>query len=471
MIMLDLLLQNGTVYLDGMFQKADIGVKDGKIALIAEAGSKDLPDAGTVEDLSGQYLIPGTIDTHMHVRDPGHIERGNFYTETLAAASGGVTTIMEHPISIPPQYNVEILQNRINRADTQSVVDFCFYGAAGGEFPEEITKLADDGRIVAYKTFLHKAPEGREQEFRGLTTADDAQLYIVLKEVAKTGLIIAFHAEDNDLITYYAKKFQEEGRTHGKDHALSRPPFTEIASMKRVLAFAEETGARVEIAHISTPEGLQLMKEAKAKGMDVYAETCQHYLFLSDDALDKFGPFAKCNPPLRPQEMVDRMWQYVNDGTIDYIGSDHSPFLYEEKARGNDNIFKAVAGFPGVDLRLPLMLNAVAEGKVSLERVVELLSVNPAKCFGIYPQKGIITVGADADFAVFNFDHTMTVDKTRNYSHARDIAVPYEGWKLKCQLTRTYVRGRMLMKDGVVDESAKAYGQLVCQNRNRKSFR
>ena len=461
--MLDLLLKNAKVYQEGIFKDLLVGVKGGKIAVIADP---DEPlTADKVIDLGGQYLIPGSIDTHMHVRDPGHTERGNFYTETLAAAAGGVTTIMEHPISIPPQYNVEILENRIHRADTQSVVDFCFYGAAGGEFPDEIEKLAKDGRIVAYKTFLHKAPEGREQEFRGLTTADDAQLLEVMTRLAKTHLICAFHAEDNDLITYYAKKFQEEGRVKGRDHALSRPPFTEVASVARVITFARETGARVEIAHISTPQAMQMVKDAKREGLDIYAETCPHYLFLNEDALDKFGPFAKCNPPLRPQSMVDKLWEYVNDGTVDYIGSDHSPFLYEEKTRGIDNIFKATSGFPGVDLRLPLMLDAVADGKVSLPRVVELLCVRPAKIFNIYPQKGVIQAGADADFAVFNFDHTTTIDKNKCYSHAKSIAVPYDGRKVKCQLTYTFVRGRMLMKDGVVDESAKAYGQLVCPAR------
>ena len=463
--MLDLLLKNGNVYLDGYFTYADIGVRDGKIVFVAVPGID--AKAEQTLDLTGQYVIPGSIDTHMHVRDPGHTERGNFYTETLAAAAGGVTTIMEHPISVPPQYNVEILENRIRRAEEQCVVDFCFYGAAGGEFPEEITKLAEDGRIVAYKTFLHAAPEGREQEFRGLTMADDGELMAGMQELAKTGLICAFHAEDNDLIQYNIRKMKARGRTSGRDHALSRPVISEVQSVERVLRFAGETGARVEIAHVSTPQAMELIKQAKREGLDVYAETCPHYLFLNEDALEKFGPFAKCNPPLRKQELVDQLWEYVGDGTVDYIGSDHSPFLYEEKTKGLKDIFAAVSGFPGVDLRLPLMLNAAKEGKITLERAVELLCENPAKIFGIFPQKGTIRPGADADFAVFDFDHTMTVDKNKNYSHARDIAIPYDGWKLNCQISFTILRGRILMKDGAVDEGAKAYGKLVCPGRQR----
>lgn len=458
--MLDMVLKNGKVFLDGDFKEgAAVGVKGGKIVSITSEA--EIPDAKEVLDLGGQYLIPGTIDTHMHVRDPGHTERGNFYTETMAAAAGGVTTILEHPISVPPQYNVEILEKRIERADTQCVIDFAFYGAAGAEFADQITRLAEDGRIVAFKTFLHAAPEGREQEFKGLTMANNAELYIGMKELAKTGKIAAFHAEDNDMIQHNIDQMRREGKTSAKYHCLSRPTVTEVVSIERVLGFAKETGARVEIAHISTPEGMELLKKAKADGLDVYAETCPHYLFLTDADVEKFGPFAKCNPPLRSKEQSEKLWDYINDGTVDYMGSDHSPFLLEEKTRGNEDIFKAVAGFPGADLRLPLMLNAVQEGKTTLKKVVELLAENPAKCFGIYPQKGTIQVGSDADFAVFNLDHSMVVDKEKNYSHAKDIAIPYEGRELKCQVTETIVRGRVIMKDGVVDESAKAYGELV----------
>ncbi len=461
--MLDLILKNANVFVGDSFSKVSVGVKDGRIVTICEDAY--MPEAKEVMDLTGQYLIPGTIDTHMHVRDPGHVERGNFYTETMCAAAGGVTTIMEHPISVPPQYNVEILENRIKRAEDQCVVDFCFYGAAGAEFPEEITKLAADGRIVAFKSFLHQAPQGRYDEFKGLTMADDAELLVGMTEIAKTGLLCAFHSENNDLINYYSKKFQEEGRVSGRDHSLSRPVFTEVQSVERVLRFAKETGARVEIAHVSTPQAMELIVKARQEGQDVYIETCPHYLFLDEDDQAKFGPFSKCNPPLRKKELQEGLWKFINDGSVDYIGSDHSPFLLEEKTRGLDNIFKANAGFPGADLRLPLMLDAVTKGKVKLERVIELLCTNPAKIFNIYPQKGEIRVGADADFVSFNLDNEMIVDKNKCYSHAKEIAIPYDGWKLHCQLTSTVVRGRVVMKDGIVDESAKAYGRLVTPNK------
>lgn len=458
--MLDLILKNAKVYLEDRFvEGVSVGVQAGQIAAIAVP--ECMPEGARTLDLTGEYLIPGTIDTHMHVRDPGHTERGTFYTETMAAAAGGVTTILEQPISVPPQHNVEILERRIARAEAQCVVDFAFYGAAGGEYLEDIAQLAADGRIVAYKTFLHAPPEGREQEFQGLTMADDAQLYAGMRELAKTGLFCAFHAENNDMISANIKRLRAEGRVSPEYHCVSRPTVAEVTSVERILNFVRETGARVEIAHVSCPEVMELLRQAKKDGLPVYVETCPHYLFLTEEDMVKFGPYAKCNPPVRSRAQAEKLWDYINDGTVDYMGSDHSPFLVEEKTRGLKDIFAAAAGFPGADLRLPLMLDAVAEGRTTLEKVVELLSVNPARCFGLYPTKGTIQVGADADFTLFRMDRHTVVDKARNYSHARDIAIPYDGRELKCAVTGTIVRGRVVMRDGVVDETAKAYGHLV----------
>lgn len=458
--MLDLILKNAKVYLEDRFvEGVSVGVQAGRIAAIA--APECMPEGAQTLDLTGEYLIPGTIDTHMHVRDPGHTERGTFYTETMAAAAGGVTTILEQPISVPPQHNVEILERRIARAEAQCVVDFAFYGAAGGEYLEDIAQLAADGRIVAYKTFLHAPPEGREQEFQGLTMADDAQLYAGMRELAKTGLFCAFHAENNDMISANIRRLRAEGRVSPEYHCVSRPTVAEVTSVERILNFVRETGARVEIAHVSCPEVMELLRQAKKDGLPVYVETCPHYLFLTEEDMVKFGPYAKCNPPVRSRAQAEKLWDYINDGTVDYMGSDHSPFLVEEKTRGLKDIFAAAAGFPGADLRLPLMLDAVAEGRTTLEKVVELLSVNPARCFGLYPTKGTIQVGADADFTLFRMDRHTVVDKARNYSHARDIAIPYDGRELKCAVTGTFVRGRAVMRDGVVDETAKAYGHLV----------
>lgn len=459
--MLDLLIKNGLAYVDGVFKKCDIGVRDGKIACVAECGM--LESAGRVIDAEGKYVIPGGVDTHVHIRSPGHDDREDFYSGTMSAAQGGCTTILEHPISVPPQYNKEILDNRKRLAKEGCVVDYAFYGAAGGEFPEEITEIAKEG-IVAYKSFLHQAPEGREKEFKGLTMANDAEILVGMREIAKTGLMMASHAENNDLITYNIAKMRAEGHTAPLDHCKSRPPITEYSTVSKLIMFAKETGCVLELAHMSTVESMELAKKAKFEGQKVFVETCPHYLLLDETALETYGPFARCNPPLRPRETVEKLWDYVNDGTIDFIGSDHGPFLLAEKEQGNEDIFKAYCGAPGVDLRLPLMLDAAARGKTTIERVVELLCVNPARCFNIYPQKGTISAGADADLVVFDMNDTTVVDRTKSYCKARETARIFDGKKLNCKLNYTVVRGRVLMEDGVVDPDARGYGELVTPN-------
>lgn len=459
--MLDLAVVNGLVFIEGGFRKADVGIQDGKFALVGAPGS--LPEAKRTIDAAGKYVLPGGIDTHVHYRDPGHAERETFQVGTRAAAAGGCTTFFEHPISIPPQYNAEILHNRLDLCKKGSCVDYCFYGAAGGEFPEEIVPLSKEG-VVAYKTFLHQAPEGRDAEFKGLTSANNAELMRALEEVKKTGLPLAAHAEDNELVTGNIKRLRAEGRTYPLAHCESRPPIVEVEAIAKMLRFGKETGCPVELVHVSTCGAMELAKKAKQEGQTVYVETCPHYLLLDESYVEKYGAYAKCNPALRKKEEIDKLWDYVNDGTVDFIGSDHSPYLVSEKEKSPDDIFVAPSGFPGIDLRLPLMLTEAKKGRVSVERVVELLCVNPAKCFHIFPQKGTISAGADGDLVIVDMNKEYEFDAKNSYSQARDIMKVFQGWKLGCSVDYTVVRGRVVVENGVVDENAAGWGEFVRPN-------
>lgn len=454
----DLVIQNGLVFTNGGLVKGGIAVYEGKIAAICE--DRFLPDGEKIIDAKDKIVLPGGIDPHVHFRDPGRSDRETFKTGTMAAAAGGVTTVLEHPISKPPQYSPEILKNRIKVAKPQALVDFAFFGAAGAEFPEEISKIAKEG-IIAYKTFLHEAPEGRDEEFIGLTMANDGEILDGFKEVAKTGLICAVHSENNDIIQRKIKELRDKGRIDFMAHAESRPPISEFETVSKLIQFAKETGAKIEFVHISTPEAMEMVKKAKYEGQELYLETCPHYLFLTEDKIRELGPFAKCNPPLRNKEIVDKLWDYINDGSVDFIGSDHGPFLLSEKEKGLEDIFASPAGFPGIDLRLPLMLNAVNEGRITLKRVVELISENPAKIFNIYPRKGVIEVGSDADFVIVDMNKEFTVSRDKMYSKAKDIARVYEGWKLKGMPEHTIVRGRVIMENTEVDEGAEGWGELI----------
>lgn len=454
----DLIVKNAKIYSNGTFFEGAVATRDGKISEI----TNDISglEAKNIIDANGKYLLPGMIESHIHIREPGRADRGTFFTETKAAAAGGVTTILEHPIAKPPQYSKEILDNRINDAKDKCVVDFAFYGAAGAKYPDKIKEMGETD-IVAFKTFLHSAPEGRDEEFIGLTMANDGEMYLGFREVAKTGKLCAVHAENNDVISALIAKYRQEGNTSAIAHCLSRPKFAEYETVSKLLLIAKDIGVRLLFCHITTPEAMEMIKKEKQRGLDIYLETCPQYLYLSEEDVSRHGAYAKCNPPLRKKEDRDALWQYVNDGTIDFIGSDHATYTIEEKEKGNDDIFKAPAGFLGVDLRLPLMLNAVNKGKLKFERAIDLLSINIAKAFGIYPQKGVLNVGSDADFVIVDMDKKFIVDKNQNYSQSKAIAEVFNGWELQGQPVCTVVRGKVVMDNGVVDENAKGWGQLI----------
>ena len=454
----DLVIRNGQVYANGEFFPGGIAVKDGKT--VAVCGDEYLPEGETVLDAGGNPVLPGVVDTHVHVRDPGHRERGTFVTETKAAAAGGVTCFLEHPISAPPPYSPEILRNRIRVAAPQGLVDYAFFGAAGAEFPDEVAKVAREG-IVAFKTFLHEAPEGREEEFRGLTMANDGAMLDGFRAVAKTGLILTIHAENNDIIQRLIRQVRSEGKVGFEYHYKSRPPITEIETVAKLIMFARETGARVSFAHISTPEAAELVKKAKQQGLEVYLETCPHYLFLTQDAIDKYGPYAKGNPPLRSRESMEKLWDYVTDGSVDFIGSDHGPFLVSEKEKGMKDIFTAAAGPACIEMTLPLMLTAVRDGKLTMRRMIQILCENPARTFGLWPRKGAIRVGGDADFTIVDMKNEYVVNNRDFVTQSRDTSPMYNGFRLVGRPIHTIVRGRIIMRDRKIDDSAQGWGQVM----------
>jgi allantoinase len=453
----DLVIKGVKVFIDDLFIEGGVAVNNGKIISIAE--EKYLPEGREIIDGKGNYLIPGTIDTHVHIPVPGHDERETFETGTKAAAAGGVTTIFEMPICIPPPYSPELLERRVKLAKLQAVVDFAMFGAAGTDKLEYVESCAKSG-IIAFKTFFHKAHEGMEAEFEGLTMVNTGLQFKGLQEVSKTKKILAIHCENNDIIQTLKKEFYEKGKIDNEAQALSRPPIAEIETVSKVLLFAKETGAKIDFVHISTPESMELVKKAKLDGLEVYLETCPHYLFLTIEDLKKYGTYATSNPPLRSKEERDKLWEYINDGTVDFIGSDHSAYTNAEKQRGIKNIFDSPTGLPGIELRLPLMLTAVKKGKLSFKRAIELVSTNPAKIFGLYPKKGTIKVGSDADFVLVNMEKEFIVDKNRMFTKAHDLAIVYNGWKLTGKPLMTIVRGKVIFENDQIMPGVIGWGNF-----------
>ncbi|MDR7871508.1 MAG: allantoinase AllB [Tissierellaceae bacterium] len=455
--MVDLVIKNSKVVTGDKTIQGGVAIKNGKI--VAIGFDEDLPESRQVIDGQGNYLIPGGVDPHVHIRYPGGAHRETFETGTKAAAAGGITTIIEHPISNPPQYSVEILNKRVEAVKEQAIVDVAFLGAAGGGHLDQITKIGKAG-ILGYKTFLHEAPEGRESEFEGLTSKDNFELNEVLKEISKTSLLASAHAEDNDLVSGGIAKLRGEGKTYSKAHCESRPPIVEVLAVERLIRLAKENGTRLYLVHMSAPEAIELAKKARLEGQEIYIETCPHYLYLTEDALDEFGTYAKCNPALRDKDRVTKMWDYIQDGTIDTIGSDHAPYTVEEKERKKEDIFVAPSGFPGIETSMPLILTAVKEDKISINRAVELLSTNPSKIFGLYPKKGIICPGADADLVLVDLDEEYTIHASEMLSKARNVAKVYEGKSVYGKIKKTILRGKVIYDNGQVLVEP-GYGQWV----------
>jgi allantoinase len=451
----DLVIKSDKIFIDGRLIDCYVGIKDGIITAI----SKEKLEAEKFIDAEGKMVLPGTVDPHVHIRAPGHDERETFESGSKDAALGGVTTVIEMPISVPPPHSPEIVKRRMDIADREAVVDIAFFGAAGTDCLEDIIPCAKSG-IVAFKTFLHEAPPGRKEEFIGLTAPNTGDQYELMEKVAQTGVMIGFHAENNDMINKNIAILRSEGKTSPIYHGRSRPPVVEIETTSKILLFAKKTGAKVEMCHITTPEVVELVNEAKCKGIYVIAETCPHYLFLNEDTLNKVGVFAKVNPPLRSEEERQGMWKMVNDGSIDIIGSDHAPYTKEEKERGSEDIFTPPAGFPGLSTRLPLLFTAVKEGKIELDRMVELICENPARVFGLYPKKGTIALGSDADFVIFDPDKKDIISKDKMFTKCRDSALVYNGWEVYGKPEKTIIRGNVVFDNGKITVSP-GYGEII----------
>ena len=455
-----MIIKNAKYYSEGRFFEGDIGVLDGKIVSITAPGLLQ-GDSDKTIDASGLHVLPGVVDSHVHFRDPSRPDREDFYTGSTAAAAGGVTTFCEMPLAIPPPNNVANLQNRINVGHERSMVDFALFGAAGFDNRNDFQPLIDAG-VIAFKTFLHPAPEGRELEFDGLTVNDDGALYRMMEAGAETNGRYYFHCENAKLIAAIEQKLHEMGVEDYSFHYKSRCNLAETHSVATILMFAKATGCKVGIVHISAPEACELVKQAQNEGQDVVAETCFHYLTYHHGDIDKFGPYAKCNPPLRSKEDMEKLWDYVLDGTISYIGSDHAPFVPEEKEIGvREGIWRAYSGMPAVELLLPLMLTHVNAGRLTLEELTPLLTENTARIYGIFPQKGCIALGSDADFAIVDMNCPYTIRIEDMYCKSKVVNKLFDETPVTGKVKYTVVRGRVLMENGQVDLNNRGYGRFV----------
>jgi len=454
----DLVVRNATVYTpDGSFA-GGIAIHDGIIVAVGDDGC--LPPAYEVIDAGGKALLPGLIDAHVHIRAPGRTDREDFYSGTQAAAAGGITTILEMPVSQPGVANADILLRRAELAARDAVVDFGLYGGGGASNVAEIPAMAAAG-AVGFKTFMHGPPAGREQEYEGLHVLDDGALYDVFAAVAKTGLLACVHAENNSLVERGIATMRAEGRTDPYAHGPSRPPLAEIEATSRVILLARDTGARVSICHISVPETALMARRARFGGQEVLIESCPHYLLLTERAMGEIGPYAKINPPLRSEEHRQGLWNCLEQGWLDYLASDHAPFVAADKEGWPGDIFAVPAGAPGLETMVPVLADEMLRSSPQgLSLLVRCLALHPARAFGLYPQKGALLPGSDGDFVLLDTERPHVISRERMYSKSRDSARLYDGWEVTGWPVMTGVRGRIVMRDSkVVGE--RGFGRMV----------
>ncbi|HHW01337.1 MAG TPA: dihydroorotase [Thermoanaerobacterales bacterium] len=431
------LIKNGTIVNSRGEFKGNILIKNGKIAALLDPEIQI--EADEVIDAGGNFIIPGGVDTHTHMMDPGHTEREDFTTGTMAAAYGGITTVIDHHRTVPPVYSVKELEEKIQYLRDKAVVDF---GLKGGGSPDNVDKLKDmwDAGVTGFKMFTC--------DLHGVKAMLPGNLYNTFRELRRIGGIALIHCEDNSITSLNEERLKKEGRNDYLSQCEWRSALAERIAVETVIAVAKETGARVVIAHVSQPVLLEKIKEARDEGYPIYAESCPHYFYLTVEDLEKKGPWVKFTPPMKTKEDVAKMWELFNKGYVTTIGSDHCPYPKEDKIPGEKNIWDAPNGIPGVETSMRLMLNAVSEGKTTLNRIVETMCENPAKIYGLYPKKGAIEIGADADIVILDMEKEEALSNDRVISKCG--WTPYDGMKIKGVPALVMVRGQVVTKDGKV---------------------
>ncbi|WP_206812702.1 dihydroorotase [Paradesulfitobacterium ferrireducens] len=431
----DLVVKNGKIVYPWGIVEGDIAVNDGRISVIYEKGSTY--DAKETVDASGLHVLPGLIDTHVHIGWPDWPFEEDLGPTTKAAAAGGVTTVLNYVMA--PESLVKGIEEQKHKFERGSYVDGCFHGMIFSEKNiEEIPEAAQMG-VRSFKFFL---PYRGSEAVPPAVGIDDGILYTGFKKIAELnpkGRALC-HCENIEVFFKLKDEFLKQHREDIDWHD-TRPNFSEVESIRRVAFFAKETGCPVYIVHMSVKEGPEEIRRARAEGVDITGETCPQYLTLTKRA-DRI--LSKVNPPLRDTEDNESLWQGLNDGTLSCLGSDHAPCAKKHKTE----FWSAVVGFAGVQTMLPAVLSeGVNKGRLTLEKLAEI-TLNNARTFGLHPRKGVLSVGADADLTIVDLNKTVQI-KAQNLYHISDFT-PFEDMSLKGNAVLTMVRGQVVAKEGKI---------------------
>lgn len=435
----DLRISNAMLITPSGPENLDILVKDGVIAALVQPTEQHMADETL--DCSGLYVLPGAVDAHVHLGPNITYPRGSVdvLPENTSAAAGGVTTMLAYLMS-PKPYE-EIFPVARQAMEESSVVDFGFHFCiVSRDQLESVQEYVRDLGVSSFKFFMNF--RGEEGAYLGLPGNDDGFLFDLLESCAAAGAMLDPHAENIELVWRLRALETPKGISDLDNWNLSRPDYVEAEALNRLAYLASVTGASIYAVHATSAKALRVLERARETYENVFIETCPHYLTL--DVTSPCGTYAKVNPPLRSPEDRDALWAAVADGTVDTIGSDHVP---RHRSFKEKDIASASAGFPGLQNLLPLMLSEghVKRG-ISLQRIAEVTSTRPAQLFGLYPKKGVIQVGSDADLAVVDLTGTDRIEAVTQFS-AADYT-PWEGWSVQARVRHTVVRGNVVHRDG-----------------------
>lgn len=434
----DVIVAGGHVVLPDEVSMLDIGIRAGKIEIIAPHITGR---AVKVIDASGKYVMPGVVDAHVHLDEPGHGSWEGFASGSHALAAGGCTTYVDMPLNgLPPTVHVDALKLKLDAArESGSAVDFALWGGLVPDNLDMLASLAAAG-VVGFKAFMSSPGDTGEGCFRNV---DEKILYEGMKRIASLNKVLALHAESESIVAALSAAKQESGRVTMRDYLDSRPPQAELEAVRTAVGMAAETGCALHIVHVSTPEAVDLLEQAKQSGVDVTIETCPHYLAFTDEDVIQLGALAKCSPPIRTKQDQEQLWERVASGRIDIIASDHSPCPPEMKVVEGNNYFEVWGGIAGAQSTLELMISEgwIKRG-IPLPVLARAMSSRPAERFGLSDRKGTIAIGKDADLVLVDLS-TPYVLKQEHLKYKHPYSV-YTGYSFACQVSATLLRGEVV---------------------------
>ena len=447
MAMADVVIKNARLVTHtDTYEGVGIAIKDGKFAAIVDDDL--LPSANQVIDAQGLHVLPGIMDCHVHFRQPGMEYKADWKTDSEAAIHGGVTFVADMPNVRPPTETAEQVRVKQEIAEANSFVDFGVIALMTQDNYDDLLPMAEAG-VIGYKVFMGET-------IGNLPAPDDGQLFDSLSRTAEIGLRTGFHAENDQILQHNIRKMKASGRVDPRAHRDSRPVVSEVESISRLCVLARYSGAKIHIFHLSSGDGADLIAEARSRGIDITAETGPHYLLMDEHQYDRVYNHLRMNPPVRGGNHGERLYQALMSGSVQMIATDHSPHTEEEKAPRN--VWEAISGFVGVEIAPRIMLSEyVNGGKMSLNKYVELSSWNPAHVWQVWPQKGHIAVGADADLTFVDLAQKWKID--RFALHSKNKVTPFHEWEGQGMPIWTMVKGQLVLKDGQIRGERR--GRLV----------